>query len=143
MERRKFLKITGIGVAGLAALPIVSYSVISFENTAVNLILDEYPYLKIHRQEAEKFVAVYYERLFRDMGKKEMIEFKAKLKVHYFSKRSSENSILIKNLTENFLFASDFFVHGMDEKKPVAFMGLYNPYKTPCLNPFSHLYYPG
>lgn len=40
-----------------------------------------------------------------------------------------------------FLLSTDFFLNKMDESKPIAYMGLYHPYKNACSNPFSSLYY--
>lgn len=35
-----------------------------------------------------------------------------------------------------FLSSTDFFQHGADQKRAVRFVALYDPYVTPCYNPF-------
>ncbi len=42
----------------------------------------------------------------------------------------------------DFLLSTDFFLNKMDEKKQVNYLALYEPYKRPCANPFSNLFYP-
>ena len=42
----------------------------------------------------------------------------------------------------DFLLSTDFFLNKMDESKEVNYLVLYEPYKRPCVNPFSNLFYP-
>lgn len=37
---------------------------------------------------------------------------------------------------ESFLKSTDFFPSGADESKPLAYLTLYDPYRSPCFNPF-------
>lgn len=36
----------------------------------------------------------------------------------------------------NYLSSTDFFMNGADESRPVRFVALYDPYVSPCFNPF-------
>ncbi|NJN80837.1 MAG: hypothetical protein HC802_00110 [Caldilineaceae bacterium] len=42
-------------------------------------------------------------------------------------------------LAERYLQGSDFFLNGMDESRVVTYLGPYDPYVRPCLNPFARL----
>jgi hypothetical protein len=42
-------------------------------------------------------------------------------------------------LHTRFLLSTDFFQNGSDEKKPLKFVALYDPYVTPCYNPLSSI----
>ena len=39
----------------------------------------------------------------------------------------------------NYLSSTDFFIHDADESRPVRFVALYDPYVSPCYNPFRRL----
>jgi hypothetical protein len=39
----------------------------------------------------------------------------------------------------NYLSSTDFFANGADESRPVRFIALYDPYVSPCYNPFRRL----
>lgn len=36
-----------------------------------------------------------------------------------------------------FLLSTDFFQGGADESRPLTFLALYDPYRTPCYSPFA------
>lgn len=36
----------------------------------------------------------------------------------------------------NYLSSTDFFINDADESRPVRFVALYDPYVSPCYNPF-------
>ena len=40
------------------------------------------------------------------------------------------------HLEHCFLMSTDFFQHGGDERRELRFVALYDPYVTPCYNPF-------
>ncbi|MEQ8361803.1 MAG: hypothetical protein RIF39_08920 [Cyclobacteriaceae bacterium] len=44
-------------------------------------------------------------------------------------------------IVRNFLLSTDFFLNKMDSKKKLRYIGLHNPYRRPCSNPFSNGYY--
>ncbi len=46
--------------------------------------------------------------------------------------RQFENEIVTA-----FLLASDFFFNGADESRPLRYIGLLDPYRRPCANPFA------
>lgn len=142
MERRKFLKIAGVGVAAVAVIPVIGYTALPFNDIAVNIILRECESLKIARIEAEKFVEDFYAQVFKGRDNKSILEFKLKLKSYYFANINSEQSEMVHSLVRNFLLSSDFFRNKMDESKPVKYVYLYDPYKLACANPFSNIFYP-
>ena len=39
----------------------------------------------------------------------------------------------------NYLSSTDFFINDADESRPVRFVALYDPYVSPCYNPFRRL----
>ena len=39
----------------------------------------------------------------------------------------------------NYLSSTDFFINDADESSPVRFVALYDPYISPCYNPFRRL----
>ena len=39
-------------------------------------------------------------------------------------------------LYTKFLMSTDFFLNGQDERRPVRFVALHDPYVSPCWNPF-------
>lgn len=40
-----------------------------------------------------------------------------------------------------FLLSTDFFMNKMQNEKNISYVGVFDPYKGACSNPFSHLYY--
>ncbi len=42
----------------------------------------------------------------------------------------------VEEAREAFLKSTDFFPQGADESKPLTYLTLYDPYRSPCFNPF-------
>ena len=136
MKRRQFITLAGIGT-GLLILPPVLYTTSpSLRKYAGRLILDELYYLKINPKEVEQYVEDY----FNASGNNMMVNLK--WKSYYFLRFNAEKSNQILELIKYFLLSSDFFIHKTDESKPVSYLGLYNPYKSPIPNPYSFVLYP-
>lgn len=135
MKRRNFLKFASIGAAALAVLPGFSLYYASSRDCAVDLILDEYKFLKIGREEVVKYVDDFYKL----HPVEESTPWQMKIKIHhYFNIATVRSEMLVKG----FLLSTNFFMNKMDETRPVEYISLYNPYKQPCANPFSFMYYP-
>jgi hypothetical protein len=44
-----------------------------------------------------------------------------------------------RDFHSRFLLSSDFFANGADDGRSVRYVALYDPYLTPCANPFAQL----
>lgn len=136
MLRRKFIALLGIGTASIVALPSLGLVTDSFQKSAAGLIMNELHFLKLDRKGVEQFVADYF-KIF-----KYNLAYEFKVKCYYLFDVRSNKSTLVTDLSNYYLLSTDFFRNRMDENKEVKYIGLYNPYKTPCSNPFSNIYYP-
>ena len=135
MLRRKFLILFGLGTASMIALPSVGLISSSFKQSAVGLIMNELRFLKIDRQGVEQFVDDYYSEF--NYG----LVYEIKVKCYHVLEVKSDRSSLVADLSNHYLLSTDFFRNKMNESLEVKYTGLYNPYKTPCSNPFSNIYY--
>ena len=136
MERRNFLKLTGLAAIGTAAIPSLSVAALSTEDAVSGLIINEFDYLQLDKagvkQYVEDYLSQYQPNWIGSM----------KMRFIYLMNMKAEQSDLITQLTRTYILSTDFFRNKMDETKPVQYLGLYNPYKNPCANPFSATYYP-
>lgn len=137
MRRRKFLQLAGLGSVVLALPSIALYST-SPEDAAVGIILNELNFLKLERKGVEQFVTDYY----KWSGIHKRLRMRLTTKANYFFKIDSDQSDIVRNLINTYLISTDFFQNKMDESRVIKYVGRYNPYKTPCANPFSAIYYP-
>ncbi len=137
MQRRNFLRLTGLGVA-LVAVPTFGFLASSPQEAAINIVLNQLDYLKINRREVERFVADFYQNM---KNNKELFT-QFRLRALSLFKVKADDSEMVDLLTRTFLSSTDFFMNKMDESKPVRYLSLYNAYRTPCANPFSATYYP-
>ncbi len=135
MHRRKFLALSGLATA-MASLPGVGYVATSAKGAAVSIIYRQLHYLNLDREGVEKFVD---EHLYLELPSTTL---ELKLRTADLLGIKASQSYTVNNLTELYLLSSDFFRNKMDESKPVKFVAYYNPFKIPCANPFSALYYP-
>lgn len=129
----------GLGAA-VAAVPAYGFVSTSTEEAAVGLVLNELDYLKVDRKEVERFVEDFYEEY--NARNRNPLYTEVKTKALYLVKSRAENSEMVDLLARRFLASTDFFRNKMDLSKPVTYTGLYHPYKAPCSNPFSAIYYP-
>lgn len=136
MRRRNFLKLAGIATLGTAALPGLGIASVSTEEALAGLIKSEFNYLQLDQEGLEQFVEDYLSLQHHSSVNK------MKLRSYYLLKLNSTDSQLITKLTRNYIQSTDFFRNRMNESLPVKYIGFYNPYKTPCANPFSAFYYP-
>lgn len=137
MRRRNFLQLIGLGSLAVALPSIAAYSS-SVEDATAGIILEQFKYLKLDKQGVQKFVEDYYKLT----GENKYTVLQLKTKAYYFLKVHSEKSQLVRNITTLYLLSTDFFMNRMDESREVKYVGIYNPHKTPCANPFSAIYYP-
>jgi hypothetical protein len=136
MKRRTFIAIAGVG-AGLCIVPPSLYFIApGTQEYALKLLKKELFYLKITPGSAEKYVTDYFQAVKNDMMSN------LKWKTTYYLGLNYEKSDRIRELIKYFLLSTDFFINKTDESKPVNYLGLYSPYKSPVPNPYSFLIYP-
>lgn len=127
------MTLAGAGTA-LLAIPGMAFMAASYTEAAKGLILNELDYLKPEKAGVEQFVQEYALSMTPN--------FPIKIRSLYMVRASASQSKLVNDMVQDYLLSTDFFRNRMDEQKPLKYLGLYNPYKTPCANPFSNLYYP-
>lgn len=44
-----------------------------------------------------------------------------------------------REMRQSFLLSTDFFQNGADERRLVRYVAFYDPYQTPCYNPFARI----
>lgn len=134
MKRRSFFWKAAAGIGGVLSLGTVVYSSVSLERAVEKRILDELSFLKLDPEGVRQFVVDYTERLTPNK----------KLALEYYSLAGipSRYSRKIHRLMNDFLLSTDFFRNNMDESKTVHYVALNDPHARPCVNPFSHIYYP-
>ena len=76
-------------------------------------------------------------------GKKLLIRFhfsfdNALFKLPYHHKYLHYKNIIM----EEFLMSTDLVLNGMDTQREIKYLGLFNPYKKYCFNPFSDVFNP-
>jgi hypothetical protein len=135
MRRRNFLKIAGAGTAAVAALPAGWYVTTSVQEAAAGIITREFSYLKLDPKGVARFVDDYLKDPLSGYTHKE-------LKASYALRAVADRSAMVADLTRRYLLSSDYFLNKMDENRTVQYLGMYNPYRSPCANPFSSLHYP-
>ena len=134
MQRRKFLKLTGLGAGALVAVPGFGFAATTFEAAATGILQNQLDYLTLEPEGVEKFI--------QEFTKDRSNDYRLKVRAMYVFGISPEHSFTVDELVRAYLLSTDFFMNQTDERKPVKYIGLYNPYTRPCTQPFSFLYYP-
>lgn len=151
MNRRRFLiggivGITGLVAGGWAIRSGFFYQPQRVKNTIWVVFHKRLNYLKWNQEEVERFIEdfiadvsdgylakiqklSYVHPLYAYTGLLEMSPIAGKLKS--FEER----------ITTHFLMSTDLFYGKPDVSQPVKYLGLYDPHKTPCRNPFSEWWY--
>lgn len=136
LKRRKFLEFIGIGGA-LVLLPIsIFVAVKSLEDIAIDLITQEFHYLKLDPEGVRKYAQDYLQK------DKPGIASNIKWRSYYVLNFNANDSDNIKFLVTYYLLSSDFFMNKMDESKTVRYMGINHQYTAPCSSHFSFLLFP-
>ena len=146
MQRRKFIGLTALAGAGLAAGAGFVYFE-NFQALARKIIMEDTATLKIAPAEYDKF--------FIDVEKHRKWDalfpppHRQLLKWHYYIDNqlfrlpyATSYKTNRSKLVGTFLLSTDFFLNRMDVSKPIRYNVLFDPYFYPCSNPFSNLYYP-
>jgi hypothetical protein len=133
MKRRKFLAVAGIGGLAVAALASFKFITGPFDSVAKSIIKSELDYLQLDEDGLSRFVA--------DYSKLKDRNYKLTMKGYSLFGINAARSGKVHQLVSSYLLSSDFFQNGMDEKRTVRYVGLYDPYTRPCSHPFSHAHY--
>lgn len=144
MTRRKFLTIAvALGITFIGGMFIL----IPFEKVVTGILKDQLSYLKLHPSALDSFAndvnkTNYYTnksfgwtkqifiRVFR-LIENPWIDWPGKSKYDQY----------VTFFVSDFLLSTDFFYNKMNERETVNYTVLYEPYKRPCSNPFSNLFY--
>lgn len=145
MTRRRFI----LGLFALAAAIIgTTILVIPFKNVVNKIIRKQLAYLNLEPTSVDRFandmsVTQYYDR--KNFGWKKQLFVRV---FQFFDNPwialpgKSRYEQYCTFFVNDFLLSTDFFLNKMDESKQVNYLALYEPYKRPCVNPFSNLFYP-
>ena len=145
MTRRRFI----LGLFALAVTIIgTTILVIPFKNVVSKIIQNQLAYLTLEPAAIDQFVndiaaTQYYDR--KNFGWKKQLFIRV---FHFFDNPwialpgKSRYEQYCTFVVSDFLLSTDFFLNKMDERKQVNYLALYEPYKRPCVNPFSNLFYP-
>ena len=130
MKRRRFLTIAGLG-ALIGAVASDKFMTTTIESSTARLIKEELAFLQLDDDGIRAFT--------RDYAKIKRQEFKVIVKGYTFLGIGSSQSGKIHHIVSTYLLSSDFFINKMDEKRVIKYVALYDPYRRPCVHPFSHL----
>lgn len=145
IKRRKFLITAGIGalVAGFGGYVYFE----SFEKTIRKIIVKDTRELNVSEAEIDKFMAAtrkenFWKKTYA-FGHQQVIKWHYYIDNALFSLPYERNYQFYRGrIVAMFLLSTNFFQDKMDEKIPVKFTTVYDPYQSPCSNPFSNIYYP-
>jgi hypothetical protein len=142
MNRRTFIRIS----AGALVIAAVSIYLLGFKRTIRSMLRSDTEGLQLEAGAIDKFLEeAQKEKYLIKFGfvKQVLIGgqhilYEMGLRLPYHEKYVQYRNMI----TGHFLMSTDFFMNRMDVKKPVTYLGFYNPYKAPCSVPFSNLLYP-
>jgi len=142
MQRRTFIR---VGIA-LGVLTLIALFFPSFEQAVRRMLIQDTEGLKMDEESIDQFISDARKERFLDtfgVAKKIMITLHTYLGfmggiLPYRNKYVQYRG----QITGHFLLSTDLFRNQMDTTKPVEYTGFYNPYRQPCSNPFSTLFYP-
>jgi hypothetical protein len=133
VERRTFIRVAAAG-AGVVALPVGFFTVLTHRAAARGLIMRHLGYLSHDPDGIERFIDEYF-------GEGSDAS-RLRVRLLYATGRDIDDSWLVNDIVEQYLRGTDFFRTGMDESRTVTFGRLHSPYAGGCSNPFAMIYYP-
>lgn len=147
MQRRKFINTAGLGIAAaiLATSGILYFKRKSFFQVVEDIIITDTQKLNISKSVYEEFLINAQENqswcpLSND--KLKFLKIFHSYNLHYLPiDYSVKYQQLRTDIVAWFLLSTNFFINKMDISKETKFQMLYHPYKTPCMNPFSNIFY--
>lgn len=135
MKRRKFIAIAGLGAAAVA-LPSLGYLATDFDTAIKGVVKRELHYLTLDEEGLNTYVKDF------KIKYKNIRALEQKIKAIYLLQIGGEQSALAADIANFYLYSTDFFIKGMKEDQLVKYIGEYDPYLSPCANPFTSLHYP-
>lgn len=143
MNRRKFLK---AGILTIISALLATWIIPSFKQTVYKIISTDCAKLNVNPDHIDQFIQDAYQDKFWDrfnMQKKLIIIFFTYLSftksfMPYFNKYIMYRG----QITGQFLLSTNFFINRMSVNETIEYVQFHNPYKQPCNNPFSNLFYP-
>lgn len=146
ISRRKFIILLLLATAGAL---LTSFFVSTFEKVIFKILSKDLSHLNINEQLFTQFIREarennHWNKKFFN-NKKQMLVRAYYLLTYIPIPLPYEYKYLQyrSEIVGDFLLSTDFFMNKMDVNKKITYLGLYNPYKRPCSNPFSNLYYQG
>lgn len=142
MKRRTFIKIgIGLALAGIAA-----YFFTSFTGAVRKMIANDTDMLQRDPDSIDQFISdATKEQFFNTFSRVKKILIAMHTYTGPLSALLPYRNKYIQyrgQITGQYLLSTNFFVNGMDSSKDVKYTGFFNPYRQPCSNPFSTIYYP-
>ena len=142
MTRRKFISISILTFVGIF---ILFFALLPFEQVVWRILKNDLGSLDIDDDIFEKYLDEAKSRGYFssfDIRKKWLIRFYDRLPLKwlpmpYTSKYNQYRSELVAD----FLLSTDYFINKMNKDRKISYLGIYDPYRRPCSNPFSNLYY--
>ena len=101
----------------------------TFEDSVVQTIRNELSFLNIEEEHLYAFA--------KDYAAGKSRTYKLIVKGYGLLGIGVNQSGKIHYMVSSFLLSSDFFQNKMDEKRPIRYVGLYDPYRRPCAHPFT------
>lgn len=144
--RRNFIKYSILAGAGIVGASSIGYlSIPKYDSILKKILINDLSGLILKPDAIDRFVAdAINENTFgHSFAKKEMMRV-----YHYIANSRIPLPFKYKyeqyraDIVGKFLLSTDFFYNKMDETKQITYLRIYNPYKFPCGNPFSNLFYP-
>lgn len=129
IRKRTFLALLGIGGA-LASVGVAFRVGDGTTASAVaRLIREELHFLDLDEQGVRDFAEAFAEGA--------TSRYRLTLRGFAWLGVDSQRSGRVADVVRTYLLSTDFFNNQMDEGRTVRYVAFYNPYKTPCVNPFS------
>jgi hypothetical protein len=143
MTRRKFI---GLALAAIFTMLVVWPLLGDFDGLIKRILSSELEKAKMDPSVLDKFLkdakkANLWSQF--TLGKKILIRFHFAFDNRIFKLPYHHKYLHYKNIImEEFLMSTDIVLNGMDVKKEIKYVGLFNPYKRYCFNPFSDVFNP-
>lgn len=144
MTRRKFLT---IAIALVVTFIGGMFIFVPFEKVITGILKNQLSYLKLNPGALDSFArdikkTNYYTNKNFGWGKQLFVRIYRFIENPWITwPGKSKYDQYVTFFVNDFLLSTDFFYNKMNELETVNYTALYEPYKRPCSNPFSNLFY--
>ena len=83
-------------------------------------------------QDKLRAIEARFEAITEEMGQPEVV-------ADYLKHYEPPTRIKLVHVATTFLMSTDFFPNGARESRPLRYVMLYHPYRTPCYNPLARV----